>query len=137
MYVSIKLIFIFNPSYQCIRLKRWYLRVSIDHPEKQTIRQEPFSWATKKFDMSSKSIKKDQNENWAPTIRGVGRLAAFYKNYELVAAFDYDNWHYAIDEYCNLVIVVKNGFFSEKKHSWCHWIFMKTFRDWPVNWIHS
>ena len=50
----------------------------------------------------------------APTFWGVGRFAAFYKNYELVAVFDYDNWHYAIDEYCNFVIVVKNGFFSEK-----------------------
>ena len=42
-----------------------------DHPEKQTICPESFSWTKKKFDMSSKSIKKDQNENWAPTIRGV------------------------------------------------------------------
>ena len=54
-----------------IRLSNVYLRVSSNHPEKQTICREPFSWATKKFDMSSKSIKKDQNENWAPTIRGV------------------------------------------------------------------
>ena len=70
LYVNIKLIFIFNPSYQCIRLKRWYLRVSIDHPEKQRIRQETFSWATIKIDLSLKSIKKNQNENRAPTIRG-------------------------------------------------------------------
>ena len=71
LYANIKLIFIFNQSYQCIRLKRWYLRVSTDHPEKQTICRDPFSWATKKCDMSSKSKKEDQNENWAPTIRGM------------------------------------------------------------------
>ena len=62
---------------------------------------------------------------------GVGRFAAFYKNCELVAAFDYDNWHYAIDQYCNFVIVVKSGFFSEKNHSWCHWIFVKTLEKLP------
>ena len=50
----------------------------------------------------------------APTSWRVGRFAAFYKNNELVARFDDDNWHYAIDEYCNFVIVVKSGFFSEK-----------------------
>ena len=67
----------------------------------------------------------------APTSWGVGRFAAFYKIYELFAAFDYDNWHYAIDEYCNFVIVVKSGFCSEKNHSWCHSIFVKTFEKLP------
>ena len=67
----------------------------------------------------------------APTFWGVGRFAAFYKNCELVAAFDYDNWHYAIDQYCNFVIVVKSGFFSEKNHSWCHRIFVKTLEKLP------
>ena len=54
--------------------------------------------------MSSKKAR-------APTFWRVGQFAAFYKNCELVAAFDYDNWHYAIYEYSNFVIVVKSGFF--------------------------
>ena len=67
----------------------------------------------------------------SPTFWGVGRFAAFYKNCELVAVFDYDDWHYAVDESRNFVIVVKSGFFSEKNYSWCHWIFVKKFEKLP------
>ena len=54
---------------------------------------------------------------WASTFWGVGQFAAFYRNVELVAKLDYCDWIYAVDEYCNFMITIKNGFSSEKNYS--------------------
>ena len=54
---------------------------------------------------------------WASTFWGGGQFAAFYRNVELVAKLDYCDWNYAVDEYCNFMITIKNGFSSEKNYS--------------------
>ena len=72
-----------------------------------------------------------QKELERPRFGGSDVLRHFTKSVGLAAKFDSNNWHYAIDEYCNFVIVVKSGFFSEKNHSWCHWIFVKTLEKLP------
>ena len=66
-----------------------------------------------------------------PRFRGVGCFASFYKNIELVAILDECHWNYAIDEYCNYTIKIKDEFYSEKNYSWCYSNVIKTFEKVP------
>ena len=61
-----------------------------------------------------------QKELERPRFGGSDVLRHFTKSVGLAAKFDSNNWHYAIDEYCNFIIVVKSGFCSEKTCSWCY-----------------